>query len=139
MYDLSHKTYQLKAVEKNVHLPKFITMKINRFLIFLVLFLVVSEANSQHVEPADRGYIVEVGDKAPDVTLRMTTGEILKLSDLRDKIVVLQFTASWCSVCRKEMPHLEKEVWQQLKDKDFLLIGVDYDEPLAKVDAFKSR
>ena len=105
----------------------------------LVMVLVVATAKSQHVKPADRGYIVHVGDRAPNVTLKMTTGETLKLSDLHDKIVVLQFTASWCSVCRKEMPHLEKEVWQRFKDKDFILIGVDYDEPLAKVDAFKKQ
>ena len=50
--------------------------------------------------------------------------------------MVLQFTASWCSVCRKEMPHLEKEVWLPNKDKDFILIGVDYDEPMEKVKKF---
>jgi peroxiredoxin len=73
------------------------------------------------------------------VTLQLTTGEVVKTSDLRGKVVVLQFTASWCSVCRKEMPHLEAEVWQPNKEKDFLLIGVDYDEPLEKVVAFKQQ
>jgi len=53
--------------------------------------------------------------------------------------VVLQFTASWCSVCRKEMPFLEKEVWQKYKDEDFMLIGVDYDETIDKVIAFKEK
>ena len=38
------------------------------------------------------------------------TGEKVTLSDLRCKVVVLQFNASWCSVCRKEMPHLEKKM-----------------------------
>ncbi len=51
----------------------------------------------------------------------------------------MQFTASWCSVCRREMPHLEKEVWLPNKDKDFILIGVDFDEPLEKVMAFKKQ
>ena len=34
--------------------------------------------------------------------------ELIKLSDLKGNIVILQFTASWCSVCRKEMPHLDR-------------------------------
>ena len=84
----------------------------------------------------DTGYIVRIGDKAPPVSLSLTSGETIHLDDLKGKVVVLQFTASWCSVCRKEMPHLENEVWLPNKDKEFLLIGVDYDEPLEKVIAF---
>ena len=114
-------------------------MKINKFLSVVVMTFIGLTAMSQHSESSDRGYIVKVGDKAPAVSLTMISGDTMQLSDLRDKIVVLQFTASWCSVCRKEMPHLEKEVWQRFKDKDFILIGVDYDEPLAKVTAFRKQ
>ena len=89
------------------------------------------------LEPDERGYIVSVGDMAPDFTMEYTTGEKVTLSDLRDKIVVLQFTASWCSVCILEMPHLEKDVWQAFKDKCVLLIGVDRDEPLETVINFQ--
>ena len=50
---------------------------------------------------------------------------------------MLQFTASWCSVCRKEMPFIEKDIWQRYKEHpDFVLIGVDRDEPLDKVIQF---
>jgi len=58
------------------------------------------------------------------------------LSENRDKVVMLQFTASWCGVCRKEMPHIEHEIWQPLKDKPFVLIGIDRDEPLDVVTRF---
>ena len=90
-------------------------------------------------EPDERGYIVSVGDMAPDFTMEYITGEKVTLSDLRDKIVVLQFTASWCSVCILEMPHLEKDVWQAFKDKGVLLIGVDRDEPLETVINFQKK
>ena len=40
-------------------------------------------------------------------------------------------------VCRKEMPHLEKDVWQEFKDNDLILIGVDRDEPLETVIQFQ--
>ncbi len=85
----------------------------------------------------DRGYIVEVGDMAPDFKMEFTDGQKTKLSELRGQIVILQFTASWCSVCRLEMPHLEKDVWQKYKDQNVLLIGVDRDEPLETVIAFQ--
>ena len=55
----------------------------------------------------------------------MINGETWTNKDLKDKTVVIQFTGSWCSVCKKEMPELESRVWQKYKEKDFLLIGID--------------
>jgi len=52
---------------------------------------------------------------------------------------MLQFTASWCGVCRNEMPFIEAEIWQELKNKNFVLIGVDRDEPLEKVNEFAQQ
>ena len=104
------------------------------------------ESNNENGESAaittddDRGYIVKVGDMAPDFTLQTTTGETFKLSDMRGKIVMLQFTASWCVVCRKEMPFIESDIWQKHKGKPaFCLLGVDRDEPLNKVIAFAKQ
>ena len=87
---------------------------------------------------ADRtGYIVRIGEIAPDFTITLTDGKQVTLSSLRGKVVMLQFTASWCGVCRKEMPFIEKDIWLKHKDNaDFALIGIDRDEPLDKVLAF---
>lgn len=83
------------------------------------------------------GYIVKVGDMAPDFTCTLTDGSQVKISDLRGKVVMLQFTASWCGICRNEMPHIEKDIWLKHKDnKDFVLIGIDRDEPLEAVVEF---
>ena len=83
------------------------------------------------------GYIVRVGEMAPDFTIQLTDGKSVALSSLRGKVVMLQFTASWCGVCRKEMPFIEKDIWQKHKEnKGFALIGIDRDEPLEKVLAF---
>lgn len=73
----------------------------------------------------DRGYLVAVGDKAPDVDLVLEDGTTTKLSDLRGKVVLLQFTATWCPVCLKETPHIEKDIWSELSSNDeFALYGV---------------
>jgi len=101
--------------------------------LFFVFFTFINPAFSQE---EDRGYIVEVGQMAPDFTVTMTDGTKFKLSENKGKIVMLQFTASWCGVCRKEMPHIEKEIWLPLKNKDFVLIGIDRDEPLDVVKKF---
>ena len=82
-------------------------------------------------------YIVKVGDVAPDFTLPMTNGSTFTLSEQRGKVVMLQFTAGWCGVCRKEMPHIESDIWQPNKDnKDFVLVGIDREETLEDILPF---
>ncbi|MBN2813884.1 MAG: TlpA family protein disulfide reductase [Bacteroidales bacterium] len=103
--------------------------------VVIVLALFIAGA-SLYAQEDDRGYIVQVGQQAPDFTLTLTDGTTFKLSDQRGKIVMLQFTASWCGVCRKEMPHIESEIWQPLRDKAFVLVGIDRDEPLDVVLKF---
>ncbi|MDD3039933.1 TlpA disulfide reductase family protein [Bacteroides sp.] len=89
------------------------------------------------VQADKTGYIVKVGEMAPNFTIILTDGTQVTLSSLRGKVVMLQFTASWCGVCRAEMPFIEKDIWLKHKDNaDFALIGIDRDEPLDKVLAF---
>jgi len=84
-------------------------------------------------------HIVKIGDTAPEFILKYLDGKSQKLSDLRGKVVMLQFTASWCSVCRKEMPHIEKEIWKKHKnDKNFILVGIDFKENEELVKEFIS-
>lgn len=83
----------------------------------------------------DAQYIVKIGDIAPDFEMELPNGEKVILSSLRGKVVMLQFTASWCGVCRKEMPHIEEQIWQRHKDNpEFLLYGVDREEPIEKIN-----
>ena len=91
-------------------------------------------ADAISVQTDSTGYIVRVGEMAPDFTITLTDGKQVSLSSLRGKVVMLQFTASWCGVCRKEMPFIEKDIWLKHKNNaDFALIGIDRDEPLDKV------
>ena len=96
---------------------------------FFMLFVCLTLSHFGYTQNDDRGYIVKVGDKAPDITITYTDGTRKKLSDFRGKIVMLQFTASWCGVCRKEMPFIEKDIWLKHKNNPhFALIGIDLKE-----------
>ena len=82
-------------------------------------------------------YIVKVGDVAPDFTLPLTDGSTFTLSNQRGKVVMLQFTAGWCGVCRKEMPHIERDIWLPNKENtDFVLVGIDREETLEDILPF---
>ena len=113
-------------------------------LLFIIIFVMVSViagtmgVSGQNAASAeDRQYLVKVGDMAPDFDMELPDGSKVKLSSLRGKIVMLQFTASWCGVCRKEMPHIEKEIWLRHKNNPrFALYGIDRDEPAATVRKF---
>lgn len=94
----------------------------------------VTGAVEQTTSDGDRQFLVKVGDQAPDFTMQLPDGSNVTLSSLRGKVVMLQFTASWCGVCRKEMPHIESRIWQRHKDnKAFALYGIDREEPVEKV------
>jgi len=107
--------------------------------IFFVIFLSFFLLNTQAQNNLNRGYKVKIGDQAPEIDLKLLDGQIINNENIKGKVVVFQFTASWCSVCIKEMPHLEKEVWQRFKDDDFILIGVDLMEDLEVVKAFITK
>ena len=99
-----------------------------------------AEVSAKVTTPDARGYLVEEGQVAPQFRMHLTTGDSLLLSDLKGKLVMLQFTASWCSVCRKEMPHIESEVWAKYKDNPrFALFGIDREEPLETVVKFAQQ
>ena len=83
----------------------------------------------------ERDYIVKVGDMAPDFEMSLPNGEKIILSSLRGKVIMLQFTASWCGVCRKEMPHIEKDIWNKhMSNPNFALYGIDREEPVEKIE-----
>jgi len=106
-------------------------------LIFFA-FLIIAQINYGQ-EDATRGYKVKVGEQAPELKFSLLDGTEHTNESLKGKVVVLQFTASWCVVCRKEMPHLESEVWQKFKNEDFILIGIDLKEDLEKVKRFITK
>lgn len=65
-----------------------------------------------------------MGSTAPDFTATAFDGSIVRLSDLRGKVVLVNFFASWCVECRREMPAIQS-LYQQKQAAGFAVIGVD--------------
>ncbi len=108
-----------------------------KYLINLFFMVIPSLLYSQNMD--SRGYIVKLGQMAPNFEFELLNGELVNNQSLLGKTVVIQFTASWCSVCREEMPQLELEVWQRFKDNDFLMIGVGFMEDVSTTKDFAER
>jgi peroxiredoxin len=76
------------------------------------------------------------GFLAPEIALRNTSGEIVRLSDLRGKPVLINFWASWCPPCRSEMPAIQR-VYLDRKADGLVVLAVNatnQDSPAAAQD-----
>jgi peroxiredoxin len=69
---------------------------------------------------------LQVGQIAPEIALADTSGKIITLSSLKGKYVLIDFWASWCGPCRKEMPNV-KRLYEKYKNKNFEILGVSLD------------
>ncbi|NOY86030.1 MAG: TlpA family protein disulfide reductase [Deltaproteobacteria bacterium] len=97
------------------------------FLVVLVFFLVVPGITLcfQGVSEAQGTAMkVKIGQKAPDFTLKSLDGEEITLSRyFGKKVVMLEFWATWCDICKKEIPTLIKD-YNKYKDKGFELLAI---------------
>lgn len=67
---------------------------------------------------------------APNFSLKDVNNNKVTLSDLKGKVVLLDFWATWCPPCRMELPHF-KELYAKYKDKGFVIVGVAVDKEMA--------
>lgn len=69
----------------------------------------------------------QIGDLAPEINLPALEGGMAKLSDLRGKVVLLDFWASWCGPCRRENPNVVK-MYNEFHSQGFDIFGVSLDK-----------
>lgn len=73
---------------------------------------------------------------APDIALDIVDGDKLKLSDLRGKVVVVNFWATWCPPCRREMPSLER-LKGLMKGEPFEIVAINAGEDEDEISEFR--
>jgi peroxiredoxin len=74
------------------------------------------------------------GKKSPELVLKTIDGNEIKLSDLKGKRVMLDFWATWCGPCKKEIPHLVK-LREMISADELVIIGIS-NEPADKIRSF---
>lgn len=100
-------------------------MKPTKISIFIAIFSLGLAVSCQ----------AQAGDKPPDFSVKDISGRDVTLSDLKGKVVLLDFWATWCPPCRVEIPNL-LEIYRQFKNKNFVMISVSLDRNLQAARKF---
>ncbi|MCE5287041.1 MAG: TlpA family protein disulfide reductase [Pelosinus sp.] len=117
-------------------------MKLNKYLVGIVLLVIAgglyfymgqkAAGEQKTAEKTSQG--VQIGNLAPDFTLRTLDGQMVNLSDFRGKKVILNFWATWCPPCKAEVPEFEK-FYQEQQSDNIEIIAVDItDQEKSKED-----
>ena len=97
-----------------------------RLTIIIVLLVLAGFAGYIYTNLPTTAAIV-IGDVAPSFTLEDTKGNQISLSDLRGKIVLVNFWATWCPPCIEEMPSME-QLNAAMANDDFVLLAINTED-----------
>lgn len=93
----------------------------------------------QSQEQIEASTIAKQGTEAPDFKVEMFDGKSVRLSDLRGKVVLVNFWATWCPPCREELTRVQKEIIDRFAGQEFVFLPISRGEELHTVEAFRKR
>jgi len=91
-------------------------------------------ANAEILMPLEDSKVVS----APEIELKDLTGAPVRLSDLRGRVVLLNFWATWCVPCREEIPDLNA-MYKDLEAQGFKVVGASWDDSVSDIQSFQQE
>ncbi|MDR1895860.1 MAG: TlpA family protein disulfide reductase [Prevotellaceae bacterium] len=107
-----------------------------RIIFSILFFLPFIALQAQQTDNAD---IVKVGDMVPDFKVKMFHGEEVNIENLRGKVVLINFWATWCSPCIEELAVVQKQIIDRFKDKDFVFLPISREDTYDKIKTFREK
>ena len=101
--------------------------------LILLTFIVMNT----FAQEADSSDILLPGQSMPQFTVTTMDGKVMSSDQLKGKIVLINFFATWCGPCRTELPFVQSDIYDRYKDrKDFVLMVISREEKPEKVIPF---
>ena len=104
-----------------------------KYLTFLTFIIFAVSVAAQDYEKSN---IIKVGDQIPEFSITSVDGKTITTAELKGKVVLINFFATWCAPCKKELPYIESDIWKVYKDKNFVLLVVGREHTLEQLKAF---
>ena len=108
-----------------------------RVFVFVVSLLVLGSL--ARVNAQEKETLVKVGDDVPEFVVEMFDGQKINIKDLKGKIVLINFWATWCPPCQEELKRVQKEILDRFKGKDFVFLAISREESKEQVKKFRER
>lgn len=71
-----------------------------------------------------QGSLLKTGDQVPEFTVTTLDVKEISIKDLKGKVVLINFFATWCGPCMKELPEVQKQLWPKFKDENFAMVSI---------------
>ena len=123
------------------------TLTLSALLLVLVVAIIFwpveVSANKSYAPTAQQDIeattLIHAGDVAPDFTVEMLDGSKVTLSELRGKVVLVGFWATWCPPCRQELSHMQKDVIDRFAGKELVVLPISRGEKRQTVEEYIAK
>lgn len=106
-----------------------------KLIIPILLFL----SFSLSLRAENDGTLVKTGQQVPAFTVKMFDGSTVNIQELKGKVVLLNFWATWCPPCRQELTRVQKDIIDRFKGRDFIFLPISRQEKYETIKAFREK
>jgi len=109
--------------------------RIKAIVFFVVVGLIAGGFVYRQAQHTGDPGVINIGQKAPEFSIKDESGRLVKLSDFRGKVVFVNFWGTWCPSCVDEMPEIQK-LYEHFKGRKFEMLEVSIDNDWPEIHQF---